>query len=60
MPKEQEIAKGVFMTKRKKKEKDKLYYILQIRLTLFKNLNFNVNLTGSSNVEIEGCDSLEK
>ena len=48
------------MSKRKKKIKDELFYIIEIRLTLFKNLNFNINLEGSNNVEIIDSDTLEK
>lgn len=42
------------MSKNKYKEDGKLFYSIKISLSIFKNLDFNINLEGSKNIEIIG------
>lgn len=58
--KKQQIAEGVFMTKEKFNEGGNLYYSIKIELRLFKNLDFIVDLTNSTNIEILGEKGLVK
>lgn len=48
------IGEGIYMSKNKFKEDGKLFYSIRISLSIFKNLDFNINLEGSKNIEIIG------
>ena len=48
------------MTKQKYKQNNDHFYLIKIELKQFKNLNFNVDLSGSKNIEIIGEQGLSK
>lgn len=51
-----EISKGVFMEKYKEKDEQtkKNFYIIKIELKIFNVMDFQVDFTGSKNIEVEG------
>ncbi len=53
-----EITKGIFLEKYQEETENTHYYIINLEIKLFNELDFTIDLTGSKNIEIENQKDL--